>query len=398
MTPWIVPAFAAGAVAGFVLTFLFFSQKISALQSEKKILHNFQSEFRLAASDAAREIAEQFLPTALKDLRQVNTEADHNLETRKNQIDSSIQDMKARIEESQVFLRQFEEERRSMYGRLEKSLSEVLNSGQLLRMETSALKKVLTAGTGVRGQWGEKILEEILEQNNLVRGIGYEKQVSLSGESANDSRPDFVINLPGQKRLIIDSKEVTGEYLLAQETEDPEKQKEHYAKLVVNIRTNFTRLSRKEYQALLDPDVPFVVMFIPSEAAIRAAFATDPGIFQEATSKKVILASPMTIAPLIYLIAHSWQKQKLADNARLLGETVDELGNRLRKFVEHLQGVRGGLLKATESWNSAVGNWQSRVSPQLEKSKELGGKLPESDDLASIQLELRQPAETEKNS
>ena len=260
-------------------------------------------------------------------------------------------------------------------------MNQVLNAEQQLRMETSSLKKVLTSSTGVRGKWGEKVLQEILEQNNLVRGIHFDTQVVIEG--AGDVRPDFVIRLPGGKRLIVDSKEVAGEYVLAQETEDPIVQQEHYNKLVTNIRNNVQALSRKEYQDRLDADVPFVVMFIPSEAAIRAAFSTDPSMFQEASSKKVILASPMTIVPLIYLIAHGWQQQKLTENARVLGSAVEELGKRLAAFIGHLQNVGGGIKKASESWDKAVASWQTRVTPQIERAKQLGGRIKETDELTT---------------
>ena len=193
--------------------------------------------------------------------------------------------------------------------------------------------------------------------------------------------------------MIIDSKEVAGEYALAQETEDIEKQKEHYQKLVSNIRNNFVKLSRKEYQSILDPDIPFVVMFIPSEAAIRAAFATDPGIFQEATQKHVILASPMTIVPLIYLVAHSWQQHRLAQNAQDLGNAVEKLGNYLYTFVEHLQTLRGGIKKTVEGWDKAIGSWQTRVSPQIEEAKTLGGRLKETEELSSMDVSPRSVSE-----
>ncbi len=390
--------FLAGLTAGGIVTALFYRAKIARLTERLFHYEQLQKEFKATAAEVLQNTAEQFLSSAIKDLRQVKTETDESIDKKKNDISASVSDMKARLEDTQKIVKKFEEERLVMYSKLEQSLDQVLSAEQAIRIETGALKRVLTSSTGVRGQWGEKILQEILDQNNLVRGIHYETQVHLSGESDKTSRPDFIINLPGNKRLIIDAKEVTGEYLLAQETEDPENQKTHYQKLVSNIRDNFIKLSRKEYQSLLDPDIPFVVMFIPSEAAIRAAFATDPDIFQEATQRHVILASPMTIVPLVYLIAHSWQQQRLATNATELGTAVEELGNRLFKFIEHLQQVRGGIKKAAESWDRAIGSWQTRISPQIEKTKLLGGKLKEAEELTPIDTELQSQEKLEKNS
>ena len=348
-----------------------------------------QNEFKAAASDTLQKTAEQFLSTAIKDLRQVKTETDEGIARQKEHITTSVDEMKSKLEEYQKVVRKFEDERSQVYGKLEKSLSQVLEAEQLIRSETNSLKSVLTASSGVRGRWGERILQEILEQNDFVRGVHFDSQVSLSGETENDSRPDFVIHLPGGKHLVIDSKDVTGEYLAAQEAQEEARQKEHYQKLVSNIRGNIQRLGRKEYQSLLDGDIPFVVMFIPSEAAIRAAFSTDPSIFEEATSKRVILASPMTVIPLVYLIAHAWQQHKLTEHARDLGEVVETLGERIYTFANHLQGVQGGLQKAAASWDKAVSSWQTRVIPQMDKVKSLGGQLKTPEELTPIDSTLR---------
>ena len=364
---------------GGLLVYLWRSSKIAELgarlASERETKEKMLNEFRLTAGDVLENTTRRIASDMIKDFHQVKTETDAGIEIKKSEITASVNEMKSKLEDYQRTVKKFEEERYEMYGKIERSLTQVLSAEQSLRMESASLKKVLTSSSGVRGQWGEKILREILEQNNLVHGIHFDTQVVLSEDSEAGLRPDFVIHLPGGKKMIVDSKEVAGEYVLSQDTEDPDKIKEHFAKLVTNIRNNFIRLGRKEYQSLLDPDIPFVVMFIPSEAAIRAAFATDPGIFHEATQKHVILASPMTVVPLIYLVAHSWDKQKMADNARELGAVVEVLGDRLSKFMEHLYQVRGGIQKAGESWNKAVASWKTRVSPQVEKIRSLGGKL-----------------------
>ncbi len=377
-----IVGFVLGAVVVSVLNVSKTAELKAQLEAERGTSERIKTEFKAAATETLQKSAEQFLTSAMKDLRQVKTETDESVAKQKQEITHSVADMKTKLDEYHQLARKFEQERAGMYGKLDQSLTQVFNAEQALRMETSSLKKVLTSSTGVRGKWGEKVLLEILEQNNLVRGIHFDTQVVIEG--AGDVRPDFVIKLPGGKRLIVDSKEVAGEYVLAQETEDPALQQEHYGKLVTNIRNNVQSLSRKEYQDRLDADVPFVVMFIPSEAAIRAAFSTDPSIFQEASSKKVILASPMTIVPLIYLIAHGWQQQKLTENARVLGSAVEELGKRLAAFIGHLQNVGGGIKKASESWDKAVASWQTRITPQIERTKQLGGRIKDTEELSAV--------------
>ncbi|MBI5135304.1 DNA recombination protein RmuC [Candidatus Uhrbacteria bacterium] len=384
---YLVIGFILGAVVAWAMSASKSAGLKAQLDAQRDTGERIRTEFKAAATETLQKSAEQFLTTAMKDLRQVKTETDDSVGRQKQEIAHTVAEMKTKLEEYQKLVVQFEKERTTIYGRLGESMNQVLNAERQLWAETSSLKKVLTSSSGVRGKWGEHVLQEILEQNDLVRGIHYDTQVAVGGENGmDDVRPDFVVRLAGGKKLIIDSKEVAGEYVLAQETEDPNAQREHYQKLVANIRSNVQLLSRKEYQERLDADVPFVVMFIPSEAAIRAAFATDPAIFQEAVTKKVILASPMTVIPLIQLIRHSWQQQKLAENARVLGSAVEELGRRLAAFVGHLQGVGGGIRKAAEGWEKAVNSWQTRVFPQIERTRNLGGKIKETEQLEGVTL------------
>ena len=359
------------------------SSKEEELCSERITKEKLQNEFKLAA---------------LEVLQQARTESDQNLDFKKQEITFSVNDMKSRLEDTQKIIREFEGERAALYAKMEQTLSQVLNTEQLLRIETNALKNALTSSTSIRGNWGQKVLEEILEQNDFVKGIHFNTQVFALNDAKETTIPDFVIKLSGNRRLVIDVKEVGGEYLAAQKTEDPAEQKVHYEKLVQNIRTNFIKLSRKEYQSQIDPNIPFVIMFIPSEAAIRAAFATDPHIFQEATERRVILASPMTIIPLIYLIKHGQQQEKLAGNARELGLAVEELGNRIFTFVDHLASVQKGIKKAYESCGKAFQSWQKKVSPQIEKTKSLGGKLKELPSLESIPEMVEDSVSLENNS
>jgi len=332
------------------------------LAEEKLSRVKMSDEFRLAASDAFREIKK---------------ESDVDVEQKKDQAASFTKDVVSKIEEYHKKVQTFENERHQMYGKLENSLSQVLGAEQSLRTELNAFKKALTSSSGVRGNFGEAMLEQIFEQNDLVKGIGFDTQVTLTADDGTILRPDFVIHLPGKKKLIIDSKEVASEYLLAEPTNDPAEEHRRCEKLVASIRSNFNKLSRKEYQSVLDPDLRFVVMFIPSEGAIRAAFLTDSNLFQEAKEKRVILASPMTIVPLIQLIQVAWQQQNLADNARALGSVVETLGDRLFTFVDHLQSIRQGIKKATDSWDDAANSWRKRVAPQIERARQLGGKIKE---------------------
>ncbi len=371
-------------VLGAVIVYFLRASQIARLAER---VSGYESQLS-TAKITTEQLQNEFKLSAIEALRQVKAEAGQEIQRDKQEVSSSVREMKEKLGEYQALVKKFETERFEMYGKIESSLNQVLSAETAIRMETSSLKRALTSSSGVRGKWGETVLQQILERSNLVKGINFDTQVTM-GDSDSSNRPDFIVYLPHGKKIVIDSKEVAAEYILAQETDDPLKQKEHYDRLLVNIRSNLVKLSRKEYQTHVDPEIPYVVMFIPSEAVIRAAFSLDIGLFQEAMDRKVIIASPMTILPLLSLVAHTWAQKQLADNAAELGASVEELGNRLCTFMEHLQSIQQGIRKTTDGWNKAVGSWQKKVSPQIERSRLLGGKLKEADEPAPIDTDLR---------
>jgi len=403
--------FGLGFLAGAILLFFIRQSRIaslterlagiqSILESEKTTKEKLQNEFKLAASESLRQTAEQFLVTAMKDLRQASTEAGQGISNDKKEIERVTTEMRSRLEEYQKVLKKSEDDRLLMQGEITKSLSQVFEAEQSIRMETSTLKKALTSNSGVRGSLGEMVLQQMLEENGLVKGISFETQVAITDDANNDFRPDFVLHLPGGKHLVIDSKEMTAEYALAQECEDEASRQGHYQKLVQNIRNNFNRLSRKEYQAQVDSEIPFVVMFVSNEGAIRAAFSTDPTLYREAFEKKVFLASPMTLIPLIQLVKYGWQQYRLAGNARELADIVEELGNRLYTFMNHLKSMRDGIQKTSDAWDGAVRSWEAKVWPQIKRAKDAGGKLKDSEPPTALDTKLRplQPPNAAKKS
>lgn len=374
--------FTAGSLIVGALVFLWRNIEMARiserLDAERSTNEKLRTDFRQISVEAAMSMNQQ-----------IKSDAGQAFQRQEQAIANSVADMKTRFDETQKALKKFDEERAVMFGRLEQSLGQVLDAGQSIKMEASSLKKALTSSSGIRGEYGQIVLQNILEQSGLVRGVDFSTQSTVTGENSGDLRPDFVINLPSGRRLAIDAKEVAGEYLLAQETDDANKQKEHFIRLAANVRSNISRLGQKNYQQYVDPEIPFVLMFIPNEAAIRTAIATDPQIYEDSRKKQIYLASPMTIMPIIYLIRQFYHQQQVATNARELAVVVEDLGNRLKTFVTHLNDMRSGVQKASESWDKVVGSWQKNVKPQIERTKSLGGPLKDVPEIETLNANLR---------
>ena len=162
-------------------------------------------------------------------------------------------------------------------------------------------------------------------------------------------------------------------------------------RFITAVRTTIKSLSAKEYWRQFSPAPEFVVMFMPGEAFFSAAVSLDPDLLYNSADSRVILASPTTLMALLMAIRHGWQQQQVAENAERIAEAGRELYDRLCVFAKHIDGVRGGLQKAAEAYNNAVGNWESRTLPSAKKLKELGAADAGSEvaELQSLETQLR---------
>lgn len=348
------------------------------LADERATREKILVEFRAAAGETLKESTKQFLDGAIKDLRQVKTETDSSVTQQQKLITTSVADMKSSIDEVQKLVKLFEAERGELYGSLAQQLTQLATAGQSWQQEAASLRTVLSKGSATIGNWGELVLRNIFTACNLREGIDYEEQVHVYEDKASLLKPDFVVKLPqGGHRQVIDAKSASLETLLrAEQTTDPKERAQLEMEFAKRVKIRVDELAGKEYQKQIDQDIPYVVMFIPSEAAIRVAFNADPELFRYAMTNKIIIASPATIMPLLLLIARSWQQNEFAVNAQQLGSEIETLGERLFKFAEHLDKMTGAISNTVKHWNNAVGSWQSRVIPQLEKARQLGAALP----------------------
>jgi DNA recombination protein RmuC len=357
-----------------------------ALEERSKDIDQLESRFKAVAGDVLREHSKDFLGEFEKARKVTNAD----LESKEKNFDKIVGDLKKSTETVSEKMIAFEKARAEQVGSLGESIKNVLNTGAKMQEEVGTVKSLLSSASAVRGKWGELLLTTILEQSDLNEGVIFHTQETITGENAN-LRPDVIITLPDGLKLAIDSKASLEEFSKAVDEKDNEKRKEHIVKLSQNIRGHIKDLASKEYQKHLDPRVPYVVMFIPSEAAIRAVAEEDVDLYREAQEKRVMLASPATIMPLLSLIAHAWRQQKTVENASKLAEEITDLGGRLKTFFEHVSGIGSSLENATKKFNAAAGSWDRMVSPKLEKINTLGGNMRIESQIHQIEIEPRMP-------
>ncbi len=346
---------------------------------EERIRENGLSELKIKEQFTllAQDVLTKNLETQVKTLKNENL---HDLDKKKQEFNQSFDEIKNSLKVTGEKIQLFERERSDQYAKIEKQIQTISQQEQKLIFETERLKSALTTSQSVRGRWGELVLRNILSQSDLVQGIDFEEQSHTLGDEGNSLKPDFVINLPQSgQHLVIDSKaSIFDSYLESEGVPTEQARQQLHLDFVKRLRTRILDLSGKEYQKYVSHSVPYVVLFVPSEAAIRAAFDIDQDLFKWAMDRKVFLASPATILPLIMLIAHGWKQHRLSEQAMELSKVVDDLGNRLELFVKRLGRVQGGLDQAARAWNEAIDkSWNGNQSIQksIEKARELGGNI-----------------------
>ena len=358
-----------------------------------------RAEERIRASEATSEVNEQRLRAEVealsKRLSAENTEhffkmaeerwirnqeqANHELETRKLAVEHLLKPLQEELVRLQTQNTEMEKERVGAYEGLRRHIKELGEKTESLSNRTTALSTALTTSGQARGNWGEVKLRRLFEMAGLSEHVNFMEQVTLD----NGLRPDFVVVLPEEGVIPIDSKAVGEKYLEAVETEAGPVQDDLLVKHAKSMRTRITELSSKAYQESIEGNFDHVVMFVPSEAMAAAAFNVDPDLMEYAMNKAVLVTTPVTMLGLLRTVALYWQQHALAEGAREIYDVSREFYKRVTTMVEHFSKVGGHLEKATAAYNDTLRSYRSRVLPQgrrlddLKVSDTLQQALPE---------------------
>jgi len=241
-----------------------------------------------------------------------------------------------------------------------------------LGTQTGTLVKALRQPQ-TRGKWGEVQLKNCVEIADMTEHVDFELQKTMSdGETV--LRPDAVVMLPGKRRVVIDSKVPLDAYLEVLEADDDAARKGELIRHARQVRDHITKLSSKRYQDQFEsgesPD--FVVCFMPSEAALHAAFEADGKLYDYALEQKILIATPTTLVGLLRTVELGWRQEQIAEQAQEIAAAARELHSRTGSFLEHFAKAGRQLNSATKSFDDAVGSLESRIMPQLRRIEEMG--------------------------
>ncbi len=265
-----------------------------------------------------------------------------------------------------------ERDRMEQFGMLGERLAEVSASTATLGAQTSTLAGALNS-SNIRGSWGEVQLRRLLEHAGMLARCDFDEQVSAVSAHGARIRPDVVVQLPGDRVLVIDAKAPMSSFLTAQRADlqdhaRAEAMRQHAAAL----RGHVEALAAKEYWTAFAQTPQMVVCFVPSDAVLSAALLAEPSLYDEALARRVVLASPGTLLALLRTVAFTWQQDSVTEHARQVLDLAGELYARLATTGTHLSRMGGSLRRTVESYNALVGTLESRVLVTARRMHDLG--------------------------
>lgn len=366
-------------------------EKIALLEGAKVQL---KEAFAVVSQEALQQNNHSFLALAQTKLADFQRSATTDLAARQQAIDLLVKPVYEGLQVVGDRLQAFDRERATAHATIQENLRQVAEAHGQLAGETQALVNALRAPQ-VRGQWGELQLRRVVELAGMEAHCDFKEQQSVDSDDGR-LRPDMVVNLPGNKVVVVDSKAPMSAYLEALEAADEGARGALLDKHARQVRDHVIGLSDKDYASQFPEAPDFVVMFLPGEAFFSAACQRDPSLIDFAIGRGVIPASPTTLITVLKAVSYGWQQERIAENAEEIRALGQQLYDRMRGVAESLAKVRKGLESAVNAYNAAVGTMESRVLPSARKFRDLGsGGGEEIDVLEPVNLTPRLPAATE---
>ncbi len=320
---------------------------------------------------------------------------------------SHSQKLKQILEPVQIQFRGFQEKVDKYYsedlkwrGALNKELENLADSNMGLNTQAENLARALKGDSKVQGDWGEYQLERILEDVGLTKGLHFSTQESETDETGSRKRPDFIVNLPDGKVLIIDSKVSLTAYERCVNAETEEERSEHLKEHVQSMRNHIRGLSKKDYSALYNTSVDYTLMFVPVESAFFAAGAEIQSIQREGLAAQVLLVSTSTIIATLRTISYIWRQEQQRNNVAEIASRGKLLYEKFVGFTKSMESIGKSLQGADKAYTAAMNKLKTgsgNLIGQAEKLRGLGVDVKETIDPKFIELsgESNESEETE---
>jgi len=333
-------------------------EKLALLEEAKIRLGN---EFRLLANQVFEEKGKAFSEKNKSSLDEILKPVQSELKVFRDRIETvHKEDIEARSS-------------------LKEQLLNLQSLNKQMNDEARNLTRALKGDKKMQGDWGELILETVLEQSGLRKGKEYKTQGGFRDEGGNLRKPDVILNLPDGKHMVIDSKVSLLAYNEFMNAEDESVRERALAAHVQSIRNHIDDLSSKDYSSLIGLKSPdFVFMFMPIEAAFMAAFQTDEKLFSKAFDRNIVVVTPTTLLATLRTVENIWRYERQNENAKRIADKAGSVYDKLRGFLEDFEKIGSQLATVQKSYDGALNkltHGQGNLVRQAQGFVELGVKV-----------------------
>jgi len=236
----------------------------------------------------------------------------------------------------------------------------------------------------VRGSWGENTLKRCIELAGMSEFCDFDVQETFFSDEGRRLRPDVIVRLPNKRVIAVDAKVPLAEYTSAANADNETRKKELLVQHAKTLRRHIDSLSRREYQSAIGDTLDFTVMFLPGEHFLSAALVTDAGLFEYAVDKKIYLASPTVLLPLLRAVAAGWKAERTEENAKKMHDAGVELFNRFVIAMEKITSVGSALKSTVDRYNEAIRSIDTRLWPKGEELQRMAGSGRELGELKQV--------------
>ncbi|MEE4357389.1 MAG: DNA recombination protein RmuC [Desulfococcaceae bacterium] len=321
--------------------------------------------FAALAGQTLQKNSELFISRAREQMDLLLNRAKGDWHTHKAELQNIFDPVRENLYQLQGHVRELEQKREGAYRGLSEQIQQLARAHSEIRAATVTLTQALKSPT-VRGRWGEIQLRRVVEMSGMVRHIAFTEQAT-----ADWGRPDMIVYLPNGGILPVDSKVPLRAYLAANETQDPREQKVKMQEHARAMRSRIRELSRKKYWDQFENAPDFVVMFLPGDGCLSAAFDHDPDLLEYAMSQRILLSTPLTLIALLKAVAYGWKQQQVTENARRIAQQGQELCKRLEIFMGHFSDLKNHLNKSVDGYNKTLASLEKRLLPIARRFQEM---------------------------
>lgn len=344
------------------------AERLEELKADQKRLSD---EFDALSRRALEANSKVFLEQAEERLKRSQSEGAAELQKRQDAVQQLIEPIQKTLDTVKTEMTTAEKTRLEANVALTEQLQFMRQSSESLGSETRKLVNALRAPQ-VRGRWGELQLRRVVEASGMVNHVDFDEQLHHSTDEGA-LRPDMVVHLAGDKRVVVDSKVAFNGYLEAMEATDDTVRAQRLQAHARHLKKHIDDLGTKEYWDVVAGSPEFVVMFVPAEAFLAAALDQDATLYEYAFERNVVIATPSTLIALLRTVGHAWRQDQLAQEAQQIFAVGKELHKRLGTLGQHLAKLGRSLNTTVDAYNRFAGSLDRNVVTQARRFSALQG-------------------------